>query len=401
MKAKCVLIVTFLTVLCLTACGPAPAKTAPTQAPQKAAATQQQPTTQQEAATPTQLKPTETPQPKPTSSPVPTATPVPSRTPVPTPTAKPADPGTSRSAPLPLNTEFKGKTWSVVVSDVTRGQGVAQAIAKANQFNEPPRQGFEYLIANVKLTNISDKQEAQDVFLSISLRVTGDRNVIYSSASVVEPKRLQGKLFPKGIAEGQIAFEIPSGEKNLMFIVGEAMSFDAKATRLLAIDKDAKIIPAASLRDVKATDLGKRRDSPAKIGDTLVAGAWEFKILEAVRGDKAAELAKKANQFNEPAKEDQEYVAVKLKARYLGTTEPDRSENISGGYLKITGEKNVVYESPSIVPPEPKLDATLFAGGEAEGWEVLSVSKGEKGLMVVFSPLFSFTGDATRYIAIE
>jgi hypothetical protein len=212
---------------------------------------------------------------------------------------------------------------------------------------------------------------------------------------------LEGELFPNGATEGQIAFEIPSEEKNLMFIVGEMMSFDTKAMRFMAIDKDARVIPAPSLKDIKPTDLGKRRDSPARIGDTLVAGAWEFKILEAVRGDKAAELAKKANQFNKPAPEGQEYIAVRLKARYLGTGEPDRGENINGAYLKITGEKNVVYESPSIVPPEPALEATLFAGGETEGWRVLSVSKGEKGLLVIFEPLLSLSRDAIRYIAIE
>lgn len=330
-----------------------------------------------------------------------TITTAPSRTPVPTATLKPAEAGASRSNPLLLETVFKGENWSIVISDVIRGQNAAQAIAKANQFNEPPKVGYEYLIADVKIMNISDKQEAQSANFVVDLRLTGDRNIVYDSASVVAPKEFEGELFPQGKADGQIVFEVPSGEKNLIFMVNEMMSFNSKAMRFMAVDNDAKVVPNLTLRDIKPTDLGKSRDNPAKIGDMLVSGAWEFKVMEAIRGDKAAEMAKKANQFNKPVPEGQEYIAIRLTARYLGTDGPDSSENINGSYLSITGEKNVVYKSPSVVPPEPALDATLFAGGETEGWEILSVSKDENGLIVIFKPLFSFSSDEIRYIAIE
>ena len=86
---------------------------------------------------------------------------------------------------------------------------------------------------------------------------------------------------------------------------------------------------------------------------TLVAGAWEFKVVDTIRDDEAAELVNNANQFNDLAPDGQEYILVKLRERYLGTDNPDRGENINGSYLKIAGEKNVVYESPSVVPPKP------------------------------------------------
>lgn len=385
-----VLVALLVLALILSACGGS--KPTPTKEPEKSVATVEESAPRQQTTVSTQ--------PRPTATPKPTSTPKPSPTPVPTVTPKPVEAGTSRSNPLPLGTEFTGETWSIVVSDVIRGQDAAQAIAKANQFNDPAGQGFEFLIANVKLKNISTKQEAQSASFAVDLRVTGDKNLVYSRVSVVPPKSLEGELFPDGATEGQVVFEIPSDEKNLMFIVGEMMSFDTEAMRFIAVDQDAKVVPDPSLRDIKPTDIGKRRDNPAKIGDELVAGAWEFKVVDAIRGDEAAELVNKANQFNDPAPDGQEYVLVKLRARYLGTDNPDRGENINGSYLKIAGEKNVVYESPSVVPPKPELDATLFAGGETEGWEVLSVSKDEKGLMIIFEPLFSFSSDDVRYISI-
>ena len=78
-----------------------------------------------------------------------------------------------------------------------------------------------------------------------------------------------------------------------------------------------------------------------------------------------------------------------------------RDRHIDGGFLKITGEKNVVYEKPSVVAPAPELDAHLFPGGTTEGWEILNVATGEQKLALIFEPLFSFSDDETRFLAIE
>lgn len=372
-----------------------------TQAPQDTGAFSQQTNPGQQATDSVQVQPTATPELLPTATDAPTSTPRPTATTQPTATPQPVEAGVSRSNPLPIGSEFVGDTWSIIVTDVVRGDEATEAIASANQFNDPPRQGFEYLIANVRLENISAADKAESAAIAVDLRVTGDRNVVYNRVSVVPPKSLEGELFPGGAAEGQIVFEVPDDEGNLMFVVGEMLSFDSEAVRFVAIDPDATITPDPVLQEIQPTDLGKRRDNPARIGDTLVAGPWEFAVVEVVRGDDAAEMVQQANMFNDPAPDGQEYVLVKLRARFLGTGDPDRGENISGFFLKMTGDNSVVYESPSVVSPKPELDATLFAGGETEGWEVLSASMGEQGLKVIFQPLLSFSSDGIRYISIE
>ncbi len=110
---------------------------------------------------------------------------------------------------------------------------------------------------------------------------------------------------------------------------------------------------------------------------------------------------KDANEFNEPAPKGQEYVAVRIRIRYIGTEEPDTLQLVDSSYLNITGEKNVVYQRQSVVPPSPALQAYLFSGGETEGYDVLTVAKGEKGLRLIFGPPFSFDGDETRFLALE
>jgi len=398
---RSVIAVILLTSLVLAGCSGAdgrPAAGTPTKAAQVGAplSAESTPTSPEGVAT---RAPSATP--RPTGTPTPTATRRPTATPAPTATPKPAELGLSRSNPLPLGSEIRGKTWSIIVTGVVRGGEAAKMVAQANMFNDPPRDGYEYLIANIKLTNISNEEKAQSASFAVDLRLTGDRNTAYSPALVVAPKRLEGDLFPKGTTEGQEVFEVPIGEKNLEFIVQEALSFDAEARRFIAIDEQAKVIPDPALRSVKPTDEGKTRARPAKLGDTLVAGPWEFSLQEVVRGERAAQMVKAANQFNRPAPEGQEYVLVRLKARFLGTADPDEMGSIDGSYLKITGERNVIYESPMAVEPDPSLDADLFAGGETEGWVVLSAAKGEKGLLIIFKPLWSFSDSDTRYIAID
>lgn len=352
----------------------------------------------------TAARPTAASQPEPTvastQAPEPIEAPTPTALPEPTATPKPAEAGVSRSNPQPLGTEIRLKTWAVTITAVTRGKEALQAIAAANQFNEKPHEGYEYLLANLRLENISDKQEAQHVSFGASLRVTGDHNVLYGSASVVEPKPLEGELFPGGAVEGQIAFEVPADEKNLMFQVEESLAFDQLPV-FVAIDKGARIVPDAALQDIQPSESGIRRDAPAKPGETLTTSAWEITLLEVVRGKDAAKLVQEANQFNEAAPAGSEYVAVKLRVRSLSLDKPDIAQHIDGGFLKITGEKNVVYEKPSIVAPAPELDAHLFPGGTTEGWEILNVATGEQKLALIFEPLFSFSDDETRFLAIE
>lgn len=334
---------------------------------------------------------------EPTSTPQPTATTEPTATPTP----EPAEVGTSRSNPLALGTELGFETWAVTITEVIRGEAANQAIATANQFNDPPREGFEYVLISLDLANIGTKQEAQDTSFAVDVRLTGDRNVLYGPASVVKPKPLEGQLFPGGTTSGQIAFEVPKEEQNLMLRVQESFSFDSDTQRVVAIMEGAKLTPNPELSGITPTDIGTSRNAPAKRGETVTTDAYEVTVVEVVRGSDAAKLVEEANEFNDPPEQGKEYVAVRLKVRYIGADEPDNAQGVDGSLFKITGEKNVVYEKPSVVSPSPDLDATLFPGGETEGWEVFSVAENESQLTLIFEPLFSLSDNDTRFLALE
>lgn len=382
------LVLALVLTLIMTACGSAPAPAAGT-TPQSGGSSQATAAPRSDDAS------------KATEAPKPTDAPEPTEAPTAEPTSEPSEAGTSRSNPLPLGTGLQFKTWAITVTEVLRGDDAAKVIKEANQFNDAAPEGMEYLIATVQLGNISTEQKAENTSLATDLRVTGDRNLLYSRTAAVTPKPFEGEVFPGGTAEGQIVFLVPSDEKNLMFFVGESLDFDADARRFVAIDEGAHVAPAADLAAIAPTDAGKTRAAPAELGETVITDEWELTVVEVQRGDTAAKMAKDANQFNDPAKPDMEYVAVKLRVRYLGGDDPDNAESISLGLVKATGEKNKVYDRVAVVAPDPQLDGFLFPGGQVEGWDIVAVAKGEQKLALVFEPLFSLSDKNTRFLALE
>ncbi|NNJ11940.1 hypothetical protein EKD04_016525 [Chloroflexales bacterium ZM16-3] len=376
----------------LGACGATPPAAAPAEsqpaasAPTAAAATDAPAPTDAPAASAT---------PEPTATEVPTATPEPTATPV------PAEPGTSRSAPLPLGTEIRFTDWAVTIMGVTRGGEASAAIIGANQFNDPAPEGWQYILATLKLTNISADQDAKSVLFGVDLRATGARNILYSRTSVVVPQPLEGEIFPEGAAEGQIAFLVPADETNLMFFVAESFSFDVDARRFVAIDDAAAVSPDPTLDSVAPTDAGTKRSDPAPLGTTTVSAAWEITVFEVVRGADAAQRITEANQFNDPAPEGQEYILARVQARSLGDGDPDAAANIDQIAFKVTGAANVIYDRPSVVTPDPQLGSYLFPGGQAEGWVVLQAPVGEAGLALVYAPIFEFSDANVRFLSLE
>ncbi|PDW01741.1 DUF4352 domain-containing protein [Candidatus Viridilinea mediisalina] len=313
----------------------------------------------------------------------------------------PTEPGSSRSTPLPHGSEISFEDWAVTITDVLRGAEANQAIASANQFNDPAPEGWYYLIATLHLTNIATDQEAKSVSFAIDLRLTGDRNILYSPASVVVPQRLEGELFPEGSTVGQLAFLVPTDEHNLMFYVNERMSFDRDKRRFVAIDEGATISPDPALADQTPTDEGRTRANPATMGNTTISPAWEITLLEVRRGDEAAQAITDANRFNEPAPEGEAYILAYVRVRYLGQRDADHVSEISQSNFKVTGSANIIYPRPSVVPPTPKLEARLYPGGYTEGWVVVQAGIDDHDLMLIYEPMLDFSSENRHFLRIE
>jgi hypothetical protein len=219
-------------------------------------------------------------------------------------------------------------------------------------------------------------------------------------AMVVAPEpQLDARLFTGGEAEGWAAYLVAQGENNLILVVNETFNFDEGAIRYIALDEGATINISPELSNIKATDLGKERSKAAPRTDKIVTEDWEVSVIEVVRGDEAWKMVREANQFNDPPAEGMEYIVVQIHAHYIGTE--DEAENIDVSFFKTTGSAGVLYELPSVVGPDPSLDISVYPDGEYNGWIVVQAAKDESGVVLVFDPLFDFSGKNTRYISLE
>jgi hypothetical protein len=311
--------------------------------------------------------------------------------------------GASRQNPAPLNTEFRGKTWAFAITNVIRGSEANALIAEANMFNDAPAEGFEYVLATVKVTNIATEDKAENVMLATYIRLTGSRNQLYNMANVVEPTQLEGDVFPNGSVEGQIAFEVPSDETNLMFVLNEAFAFGPAL--YVEYDAGASMVPDSSIA-MTDTQIGLSRDTPAKFDDMLVINPVAFRIDQIVRGADAAKMVEDANQFNDPPAEGMEYVCIKITLKYLGDGQPDStySTALASNEFRLIGSQNVLYDVPTVVEPLPQfsdMDAnSVYAGGVISGWIVREVPAGESRLLLQYQPQFDFFDTSMRYIAL-
>lgn len=323
--------------------------------------------------------------------PPPTFTPTVEPTPIPV--------GLSRSNPLSRAEITVVPNWEVQVLETIRGEAAWQAIQVANQFNEPPKEGMEYLLVRLRVKSTHDDSEEHPIS-GADFKVTGDRLIEYFTASVVEPDPiLDARLFSGGEAEGWSAYMIAQGEGNLILIVDELLDFSIDNARFITLDEGAAINVPPELAGIQATESGIDRNTPVSRNETIVTEDWEVSVLEVVRGEAAWQMVQEVNQFNEPPEEGLEYIAVKVGVHYIGTQ--DEAKQIDASYFQTTGEANVVYELPSVVDPEPALDVSLFPGGRYEGWITVQAAVGEAGVRLIFEPLLEFSDRNKRFISLQ
>lgn len=116
----------------------------------------------------------------------------------------------TRETPYPIGSVIESKDWRVVVNSVTLA--ATDAVVAANQFNDPPAAGSEYILVNYSVTYIGDDANGQTPsFVSVSY-VTADGKTVNSyDKSVIEPDPISSNaLYNGGSATGNEAFEVPS-----------------------------------------------------------------------------------------------------------------------------------------------------------------------------------------------
>ncbi|HSD84372.1 MAG TPA: hypothetical protein VLG46_10950 [Anaerolineae bacterium] len=331
-----------------------------------------------------------------TATPPPTATPRPTFTPTFTPTPTPA-PGQSRGQPLSPSAIVQANDWQVQLLESKRGEEAAQLIRAVNQFNPPASDGKEYLLVKLRVKSLHSAGQAHPI-QGGDFKLTGDRLTRYLPVGVVPPDpQLQAELLPGGGTEGWIVYEIGLGEDQLMMDF-DPLSNDQSHSLFIALKPGTALAVDPELSRIVPTDLGQTYERPAAPGKTLITDDWQVTVLAVVRGDKAYDMARAVNRFNDPPAEGMEYLAVRARVKNLNPA--DQFVMLDSGSFKTVGDKNTFYAAPAVVDPKPALSAYLYPGGEVEGWIILQIGRGEGHAQIIFDPLFDWEHINRRFIAL-
>lgn len=117
----------------------------------------------------------------------------------------------TRENPSPIGSVIESDDWRVVVNSVTLA--ASDAVTGANEFNDPPAEGSEYILVNYSSTYLGDDSNGQMPALVSVEYVTADGTTINSfDKFVMVPEAMDttSTLYKDGTATGNVAFEVPS-----------------------------------------------------------------------------------------------------------------------------------------------------------------------------------------------
>src|SRR5690606_29920654 len=96
------------------------------------------------------------------------------------------DLGFDRSDPIPLGESAVGDTWEIWVIESIRGDEALAMVKEANQFNDDPAPGMEYVVVRIGVRNVKP-DSGSDSFNEFAFKLTGDAGRVYDNPSVVNP----------------------------------------------------------------------------------------------------------------------------------------------------------------------------------------------------------------------
>jgi len=136
-----------------------------------------------------------------------------------------ADEGT-RENPFPIGTVIESDEWTVVVNSVNLDGN--EAVAGANQFNEPPTEGSQYIVVNYTATYTGDDPDGQiAAFVTVDYVTASGTTVDAMSSIAVAPEPAidtMSPLYNGGTASGNKVILVPSPPDGVLAISAGMMA---------------------------------------------------------------------------------------------------------------------------------------------------------------------------------
>jgi hypothetical protein len=160
---------------------------------------------------------------------------------------KPTKIGADAREPAALGEKVTTEDFEVTVREMVRGDAAYARLLEANKFNDPPKDGTEYLLAFVEVRSISTKDNTVLVsgsdFYSVIAGAPDVEATALKYTSAVEPApELSFYLYPGGQAAGWVAVAIPKNNPNVRLVFASSFGSNDLNTRYFAINKDPSLV---------------------------------------------------------------------------------------------------------------------------------------------------------------
>ena len=345
---------------------------------------------------------TPTPEPTPTLTPTPEPTPEPTPTLTPTPTQEPV--GHNRASPVPAG-------FSVTASDglaltiVSATLDATSIVHDANRFNNPPSMGNRFTMVRVRVQNIGGSANSETDIGNFQFRLVGSSATLFSpfehSCGVI-PDELSLKLFKGGTGEGNVCFEIPEAESDLILLYEPLFSFDETNRRWLQAAEPDSVEPIqsveVSLTPTPGQSPGHFRTRPMPPGETVTTSDGLALTIVSATLD-ATSMVHDANRFNDPPSMGNRFTMVRVRVQNIGGSANSETD-IGNFQFRLVGSSATLFSpfehSCGVIPDE--LSLKLFKGGTGEGNVCFEIPEAESDLILLYEPSFSFDETVRRWL---
>ena len=315
---------------------------------------------------------------------------------------KPSDPsaiGFYRSNPLPNDGVVSVVERDIEIMNVLRGEDAWLAMQPTDEFNTPAPDGYEYILIKTRVVCRNNDEEICNIH-PINFNITGNYNVSYSATYADNPRpKLIGEITTGDEIVGWLSYLIRQDETNLVLAINTpSVPYDENRTRYIEISEGAKVFVPDELSSIEPNYVGTSRNFPAAFGEIVITENWEIQLID-VMDSKETLIHIGENSKDMQPQDGMNYIAVLVYVRYIGLT--DEPELIHSHFFISTGENNIIYDSPRVIPPNPNLSAILYPGGEYQGWFVVQSAKNEENLMSIFTECSYSPEECYRYLLID
>ena len=148
----------------------------------------------------------------------------------------PTNLGTTRNDPALRTEKVTTQDWELSVIDVVRGDEAWSMIQKANEYNDPPAEGMEYIAVELHARYIGTEEMAERLD-AWDFSATGSANVLYDYKYVQEPfPPLYFSYYPGGEHEGWIVVQVAKGETGIILVYKPLTEYSDDNRRYLSLE---------------------------------------------------------------------------------------------------------------------------------------------------------------------